>query len=516
MRAMRLATVFLTLGIALCATTPAYATPTLQDLTLNPETVQPGGMSTGTVTLSGPADPGGDQVTLSAAPADGATVPSSVTVPAGQTQAEFQISGGYTGTSATITATLGADTVARTLTVDSQLVYPVINEVDYDQVGADTASFIEILNDTCSPVDLTNLAVVLVDGATNTEYDRIALADAATTLKGGGSLLIANSAVAVPAGVPTISKGTADWIQNGAPDGIALVDTLHQTLLDALSYGGSITFGQITGFPGTYNLVEGSPTSAVDSNTVVGSLTRSPDGKDTNSAASDWAFTSTPTPGEPNGSGCNHAPSFAAIGDRSVMAGQTLSFTVTATDADGDALTFGASTLPAGATFDSATHTFSWTPTALQVGTYSGVHFTVSDGKDTSSQDITLTVTAPSAVAGAAGSGEQTPPSGSSVNQPPSDGGGTSTPPSSPAHALNTTITKLRVTGRTATVNFTGSGGLGARRFQCKLDKGRFKPCRSPARFKGLKRGKHTVQVRASTSGAVDKTPATKTFVVKR
>ena len=33
----------------------------------------------------------------------------------------------------------------------------------------------------------------------------------------------------------------ADAIQNGSPDGMALVDTTGPTIVDALSYGGSIT-----------------------------------------------------------------------------------------------------------------------------------------------------------------------------------------------------------------------------------------------------------------------------------
>jgi hypothetical protein len=37
------------------------------------------------------------------------------------------------------------------------------------------------------------------------------------------------------------------------------------------------------------------PTAVQDSNTVAGSLIRNPDGKDTNDAASDWAFTTTIT-----------------------------------------------------------------------------------------------------------------------------------------------------------------------------------------------------------------------------
>jgi hypothetical protein len=90
----------------------------------------------------------------------------------------------------------------------------------------------------------------------------------------------------------------------------------------------------------------------------------------------------------------NHAPVLGSIGQKSVVAGTTLSFTISATDADGDALTYAASDLPADATFTPSTQTFSWTPASGQVGTYAGVHFQVSDGEYTDSEDITITATA--------------------------------------------------------------------------------------------------------------------------
>ena len=69
-----------------------------------------------------------------------------------------------------------------------------------------------------------------------------------------------------------------------------------------------------------------------------------------------------------------------------------LSFVISATDPDGDTLTYSASNLPSGATFDAGTRTFSWTPSFTQAGSYPGVHFEVSDGSLTDSEDITITV----------------------------------------------------------------------------------------------------------------------------
>jgi hypothetical protein len=90
----------------------------------------------------------------------------------------------------------------------------------------------------------------------------------------------------------------------------------------------------------------------------------------------------------------NHPPVLTAISNKSVGATQNLSFVISATDPDGDSLTYGATGLPTGATFDPATRTFTWTPTTDQVGTFNVV-FKVRDGRGgTASQTITITVNA--------------------------------------------------------------------------------------------------------------------------
>lgn len=88
----------------------------------------------------------------------------------------------------------------------------------------------------------------------------------------------------------------------------------------------------------------------------------------------------------------NHAPVLDAIGDKAVAEGQPLAFQVTASDVDGDALTYTASALPPGATFDGATATFSWTPTFDDSGNYPGVTFLVTDGELGDTAEITISV----------------------------------------------------------------------------------------------------------------------------
>ncbi|MDF1557378.1 MAG: putative Ig domain-containing protein [ANME-2 cluster archaeon] len=85
------------------------------------------------------------------------------------------------------------------------------------------------------------------------------------------------------------------------------------------------------------------------------------------------------------------APVMGAIGARFVDEENTLTFTISATDTDGDSLTYSAIDLPAGASFDPATQTFSWMPADGQAGTYM-VTFTVTDGLISDSEAVTITV----------------------------------------------------------------------------------------------------------------------------
>ena len=89
----------------------------------------------------------------------------------------------------------------------------------------------------------------------------------------------------------------------------------------------------------------------------------------------------------------NSAPVFTTGGEtQSVDENRLLAFGVEATDPDGDAVTYSAGGLPAGASFDSVTRQFSWTPDYTQAGTYE-VTFTASDGTRSYSLSGTKTVT---------------------------------------------------------------------------------------------------------------------------
>ena len=86
----------------------------------------------------------------------------------------------------------------------------------------------------------------------------------------------------------------------------------------------------------------------------------------------------------------NSAPVMANIGNKNIIKGQNLTFTVSSADVDGDLLTYSASNLPAGATFNPSTAIFKWTPDQSSV--YQNVHFEVSDGMAIDSKNITITV----------------------------------------------------------------------------------------------------------------------------
>jgi hypothetical protein len=82
-------------------------------------------------------------------------------------------------------------------------------------------------------------------------------------------------------------------------------------------------------------------------------------------------------PGNPT----NATPTITGTPGSTVVVGQTYSFQPAARDADGDSLTYAVANLPGWASFNSETGRISGTPRAEDVGTYSNITITVSDGK---------------------------------------------------------------------------------------------------------------------------------------
>jgi len=162
------------------------------------------------------------------------------------------------------------------ITANAQL---VINEVDFDQPGTDNAEYIEVLNTGASVLDLSNLTVVLYNGASGTGVQYASLSGAAwPVLPPGGFFVICGNA-----GTPNcnaVVTPATNLIQNGPSDAVVLVWTENPipVVMDALSYAGTLT-----GF------AEGTGASQEDSNLATGiSIGRFPDGTDTNDNNADF------------------------------------------------------------------------------------------------------------------------------------------------------------------------------------------------------------------------------------
>jgi hypothetical protein len=107
-------------------------------------------------------------------------------------------------------------------------------------------------------------------------------------------------------------------------------------------------------------------------------------------------FTSPPPPTPPPS---NTAPVISGAPPTAIKVDEAYSFTPSASDADGDKLTFSIQNQPSWADFDTATGNISGTPTLGDVGSYAGIQISVSDGQATSAMssftiDVTQVATA--------------------------------------------------------------------------------------------------------------------------
>ncbi|MDJ0701589.1 MAG: putative Ig domain-containing protein [Woeseiaceae bacterium] len=90
----------------------------------------------------------------------------------------------------------------------------------------------------------------------------------------------------------------------------------------------------------------------------------------------------------------NTAPTISGAPPADINADSSFTFTPTASDPDGDSLVFSITNRPSWATFDASTGTLAGTPGDGDVGVYSGIMITVSDGIATASIQFTITVNA--------------------------------------------------------------------------------------------------------------------------
>jgi hypothetical protein len=90
----------------------------------------------------------------------------------------------------------------------------------------------------------------------------------------------------------------------------------------------------------------------------------------------------------------NESPQIAPIQNQTVTEGNELTFTVTATDVDGDDVTFAlAEGAPTGAAIDADTGVFTWTPTEAQSGTHTLTVVATDNGTPVAMSNFTFTIT---------------------------------------------------------------------------------------------------------------------------
>ncbi|PQJ95205.1 hypothetical protein CXB77_13085 [Chromatium okenii] len=128
--------------------------------------------------------------------------------------------------------------IATPIVFASPIVF--INEIHYDNISTDTGEAIELFG--TAGTDLTGWSLVLYNGADSELYDinstKLLLGTFGNQNNSGFGTLVFNY--------------PQDGIQNGAPDGIALVNNLN-TVVQFLSYEGSFTAvgGSANGLPST-------------------------------------------------------------------------------------------------------------------------------------------------------------------------------------------------------------------------------------------------------------------------
>jgi hypothetical protein len=249
-----------------------------------------------------------------------------------------------------------------------------INEIHYDNANTDTGEAIEIAG--AAGTNLAGWTILLYNGNGGTVYDTINLTG--TIDNEGGSGFGALS-FTPPAGA----------VQNGSPDGIALVDNLGN-VIQFLSYEGSFTAvgGAANGLVSTdIGVVEDGGTPAGFSLQLTGTGTQYGDFVWT--APADDSFGSINVGQTFGTGGGGSGPGALSIADASVTEGNsgtsTLSFTVSRA---------GGSTGAVGATF---TVTFA-TANAADLGAGQSLTGTVNFADGVTSQTITLTVNGDTAI----------------------------------------------------------------------------------------------------------------------
>ena len=193
----------------------------------------------------------------------------------------------------TVAPILGTLAFAASLSTQASI---IINEIDYDQPGSDTAEFIELFNTSSSTVSLDGYFIDLINGGTTSVYKTI---DLSGFNIGSNGYFVVCSDTSLVANCNYDFTSSTSWFQNGAPDAIALYE--GSGVIDSLSYE-----GDMTGF------TEGSILNVADSGSITASLSRLPNGLDSNNNNIDFQLGCI-TPGSTNISGSGDCSSPAVV-----------------------------------------------------------------------------------------------------------------------------------------------------------------------------------------------------------
>ena len=186
------------------------------------------------------------------------------------------------------------DETGRLTAIESTPPRLLINEIDYDQQGGDINEFVELYNPGPAQINLDQVTISFFDGNSNLEYYTQSLSG--TGLLEAGSYFVIGSPLVTDLLPPnTQFTNLGATLQNGGASADAVrLENAQGEIYDALSYEGAGEF--IDGY------TEGSGQSDGDDPSLSpnGTLSRCPNGVDTNQNDQDFILSNQATPGEAN------------------------------------------------------------------------------------------------------------------------------------------------------------------------------------------------------------------------
>jgi hypothetical protein len=306
----------------------------------------------------------------------------------------------FTPSATSLTATSGEST---TFSVESgQEFTTAVWSLDGTEVESDTTEHVQSwttagthtvsFDGTADAGTISRTWTAVVSEAAASEYSSISISPSATTVAPGESFSLdvyIDPAQALTgsqfdlqysqlASVFTVNEG--DLFTAGDLSTTFQYDSIDNAagLLDNV-YAAIVGSGSITspGAMATIDMVAGSSSGVMDiglSNVIL---------SDANSDPAGYTVSNTTVL-------IDTAPQFVSVSSQTVEEEQSLSFTVSATDADGDDLTYTTTSIPSGATFNGGS--LSWTPSEGDAGSYVA-SFEVTDGYLTDNVSVSITVT---------------------------------------------------------------------------------------------------------------------------